>query len=213
MLTKYCGNMALVYENKVPASYRVNFINKVKDISAKLGIDPNWLMAIMYWESAKTFSPSIQNPIGATGLIQFMPSTARGLGTSTSELKNMTAVEQLDWVYKYYSSYKNKLNSYVDTYFVTFFPLAVGKPDDYVLKTNTLSASLIANQNPAFDIDKNKTVQVWEVKKVMLEKLPSEWLNNGSFSLLVKSYKGYLLLGLSLIIGGGAYYYYYKMKK
>jgi hypothetical protein len=141
-----------------------------------------------------------------------MPSTARGLGTSTSALKNMSAVEQLDWVYKYYSSYKNKLNSYVDTYFVTFFPLAVGKPDDYVLKTNTLSASLIANQNPAFDVDKNKTVQVWEVKKVMLEKLPSEWLNNGSFSLLVKSYKGYLLLGLSLIIGGGAYYYY-KTKK
>ena len=205
--------MALVFENKVPASYRTDFVNKVKDISAKLGIDPNWLMAIMYWESARTFSPSIQNPsAGATGLIQFMPSTARGLGTSTNELKQMSAVEQLDWVYKYYSSYKNKLNNYVDTYFVTFFPVAVGKPDNYVLQTNTLSPSLIASQNPAFDVDKNKTVQVWEVKKVMLERLPKEWLNSANFGLFVQSYKGYLLVGLSLIVGGSAYYYY-KMKK
>jgi hypothetical protein len=205
--------MALVFEDKVPSSYRVSFVNKVKDISTKLGIDPNWLMAIMYWESAKTFSPSIQNvSTGATGLIQFMPSTAFGLGTNTAMLKKMSAVEQLDWVYKYYSSYKNKLNNYVDTYFVTFFPLAVGKPDNYVLETKNLSSSLIATQNPAFDVDKNKNVQVWEVKKVMLEKLPSEWLKNGSFSLAVRAYKGYLLVGLALILGG-SFYLYKKLKK
>lgn len=204
--------MALVFENKVPASYRVDFINKVKDISSKLNIDPNWLMAIMYWESNKTFSPSITNPIGAVGLIQFIPSTAKSLGTTSSALKNMTAVQQLDYVYKYYLPYKGKLKNYIDTYFVTFFPLAVGKPDDYVLQTNSLSSSLIASQNPAFDTDKNKKVQVWEVKKVMLEKLPSEWLKNGSFSLLVKSYKGYLLVGLTLLLGG-SYYLYKKLKK
>jgi hypothetical protein len=204
--------MALVFEDKVPASYRVDFINKVKNISSKLNIDPNWLMAIMYWESAKTFSPSITNPIGAVGLIQFIPNTAKGLGTTSSALKNMTAVQQLDYVYKYYLPYKGKLKNYIDTYFVTFFPLAVGKPDDYVLQTNSLSSSLIASQNPAFDTDKNKKIQVWEVKKIMLEKLPSEWLKNGSFSLLVKSYKGYLLVGLTLLLGG-SYYLYKKLKK
>lgn len=205
--------MALVFEDKVPSSYRVSFVNKVKDISTKLGIDPNWLMAIMYWESARTFSPSIQNnSTGATGLIQFMPSTAFGLGTNTAMLKSMSAVEQLDWVYKYYSSYKNKLKSYVDTYFVTFFPLAVGKPNDYVLETKNLSSSLIATQNPAFDVDKNKNVQVWEVKKVMLERLPSEWLNSDSFSVAIKAYKGYLLVGVTLLLGG-SYYLYKKLKK
>ena len=205
--------MALVFEDKVPSSYRVSFVNKVKDISTKLGIDPNWLMAIMYWESARTFSPSIQNnSTKATGLIQFMPSTAFGLGTNTAMLKSMSAVEQLDWVYKYYSSYKNKLKSYVDTYFVTFFPLAVGKPNDYVLETKNLSSSLIATQNPAFDVDKNKNVQVWEVKKVMLERLPSEWLNSDSFSVAIKAYKGYLLVGVTLLLGG-SYYLYKKLKK
>lgn len=43
---------------------------------------------------------------GAIGLIQFMPSTAKGLGTSTSALKQMTAVDQLAYVEKYFAPYK-----------------------------------------------------------------------------------------------------------
>ena len=81
-------NMKLQYQDKVPLSYRDEFVKKVQSISSNLNIDPNWLMAIMFWESAGTFSPSVQNKTsGATGLIQFMPSTAVGLGTSTTELK------------------------------------------------------------------------------------------------------------------------------
>ena len=38
---------------------------------------------------------------GATGLIQFMPKTAEGLGTSTAALKAMTPLEQLDYVEKF----------------------------------------------------------------------------------------------------------------
>ena len=199
--------MSLVYESKVPTSYRNDFIKKVREVSTRLGIDPNWLMAIMYWESASTFSSSIQNSIGATGLIQFIPSTAKGLGTTTTALKNMSAVDQLDYVEKYLNVYKGKLNSYVDTYFSVFFPLAIGKPDDWVIQGAGISANQIARQNPAFDVNKDGKVEVWEVKKVMLEKLPSEWLNNGSFSLAIKSYKGYLTVGLLLIAIGGLYIY------
>ena len=199
--------MSLVYENKVPTSYRNDFVKKVREVSTRLGIDPNWLMAIMYWESARSFSPSIQNSIGATGLIQFIPSTARGLGTTTTALKNMSAVDQLDYVEKYFNVYKGKLNSYVDTYFSVFFPLAIGKPDDWVIQGAGISSNQIAKQNPAFDVNKDGKVQVWEVKKVMLEKLPSEWINDGSFSLAIKSYKGYLTVGLLLIAIGGLYIY------
>ena len=39
----------------------------------------------------------------------------------------------------------------VDIYIVTFFPAAVGKPDNYVLKTKRLSAETIADKNPAFN--------------------------------------------------------------
>ena len=199
--------MSLVYESKVPTSYRNDFVIKVREVSNRLGIDPNWLMAIMYFESAKSFSPSIQNSIGATGLIQFMPSTARGLGTSTTALKNMSAVDQLDYVEKYLRVYKGKIKSYVDTYFAVFFPLAIGKPDEWVLQGGGLTAKQVYDSNPAFRKVKDGKLRVWEVKKVMLEKLPREWVNNGSVGLAIKSYKDYLVIGLILIAVGGLYIY------
>src|SRR5690606_25639726 len=142
-----------------------------------LGIDPNWLMAVMYFESAHTFSPAIQNPYtNATGLIQFMPSTAKELGTTVEALKNMSANDQLLYVYKYYARYKSKLKSYVDLYLITFFPIASGKPLDYVLQTATLPAHLIAKQNPVFDLNKDGKITVAEIQKVMLAKIPNAWV-------------------------------------
>ena len=205
--------MALIYENNVPASYRVAFVEKVKKISANLGIDPNWLMAIMYFESARTFSPSITNSIGATGLIQFLPSTAKGLGTSTTALRGMSAVQQLDYVEKYLKPYKGKYKSYIDVYFAVFFPLAIGKPDDWVIQGGGLSASSIYNANPAFRVVKDGKLRVWEVKKTMLQKLPSEWINDGSFSLVFKSYKNQIFIGIvSIILGVTLYYKYGRIK-
>jgi hypothetical protein len=170
----------LIYENKVPIAYRLAFVAKVMQVSARLGINPNWLMAIMYFESAGTFLASITNSIGATGLIQFMPATAKGLGTTTAALRQMSAVEQLDWVEKYYKqNYKylriTAASSYVDTYLITFFPAAVNKGLDFVIQTKNLSAALIAKQNPIFDTNKDGKLTVREVQEVMLKKLPAEW--------------------------------------
>ena len=54
------------------------FRNKVIEIADRLLIDPNFLMAIMSFETGATFDPKIKNAAGsgATGLIQFMPTTA-----------------------------------------------------------------------------------------------------------------------------------------
>ncbi|HBC04295.1 MAG TPA: hypothetical protein DC015_08915, partial [Aequorivita sp.] len=71
----------LIFQDKLPTSQRAEIINKLNSVAANLGIDVNWLMAVINFESAGTFSPSIQNKYsGATGLIQFMPSTAKSLG-------------------------------------------------------------------------------------------------------------------------------------
>lgn len=204
----------LVYEKQLPANIRNAFTNKVKQISQRLQINPNWLMAIMSFESANTFSPSIKNPISnAVGLIQFMPSTAKGLGTSTQALSKMSAIEQLDYVEKYFNPYKGKMKNYVDTYFVVFFPLAVGKPDNWVLQSSGLKASKIALQNPAFDLNKDGKLTVKEVKAVMLKKLPSEWRNNPDFAVFTTAYKteiSALIIGLVALGVGG--YYLYKNK-
>lgn len=140
------------------------FLNKVVSISNQLDINPNWLMFVMYWESG--LNPAIRNKYsGATGLIQFMPATATALGTSVSVLANMSNVEQLDYVYKYYRPYAGRMNNLYDVYLVTFFPAALGKADNWVLQTSSLSPRIIAEQNPAIDLNKDKQITVGEFKR------------------------------------------------
>ena len=141
--------MNLIFANLVTTN-RDAFLNKVIEVSGRLSVDPNWLMAVMYKES-RINHRAVNSTGGATGLIQFMPATAIGLGTTTSALLNMSNVEQLDWVQKYFWNYRGRMKSYVDMYLVTFFPIALGKPDDWVMQTSTLSAQLIARQNPGIN--------------------------------------------------------------
>src|SRR5690606_40019491 len=70
------------------------FVDKVEAIAARIGTKPEYLMAVMSFESGQSFRPDIRNAAGsgATGLIQFIPSTAQGLGTSTQALSRMSAV-------------------------------------------------------------------------------------------------------------------------
>ncbi len=162
--------MGLIYENRIDTEFR----NKVIEVSQKLNVNPNWLMAIMKFESG--LNPRAVNPNGgATGLIQFMPKTAKALGTTTEELKRMSAVEQLDYVYKYYRPYKHKIKSFVDMYLVTFMPISVGKPADWIFQTKRLTAEMIAKVNPIFDINRDGVLTVAEVEEILLKKLPSEW--------------------------------------
>ncbi|MEN1940422.1 LysM peptidoglycan-binding domain-containing protein [Luteimonas sp. MJ246] len=85
------------------------FIDKVEAISARIGTKPEYLMAVMSFESGQSFRPDVKNPLsGATGLIQFIVPTAQGLGTSTYALSQMTAIEQLDYVEKYFGTYKGE---------------------------------------------------------------------------------------------------------
>ena len=207
--------MALIYENKVPASYRSGFVKKVSEISGKIGIDPNWLMAIMYFESGRTFSPSKGNGIGCYGLIQFCRDkkgvnykTINGKRYLISDIAKMDYSEQLDLVYEYYKAYTGKLKSYTDTYFVTFFPRAVGKPDDWIIQGGGLTAKQIYDANPAFQYEKDGKLRVWEVKKTILKELPKEWLNEGTVSLAVKAYKNYIAVGILSIVAGLTLFYY-----
>ena len=105
--------------------------------------------------------------------------------------------------------YKGKYKSYVDAYFAVFFPLAIGKPDDWVIQSGGLTAKEIYDANPAFANVKDGKLRVWEVKKTMLERLPSQWLKDGSFSLAVKAYKNYIAVGVLSILAGLTLYYYY----
>jgi hypothetical protein len=145
---------------------REPFIAKVQQLSNLLGIQPEWMLAVMFLESR--INEKAVNPVsGATGLIQFMPNTARGLGTTTDALKNMSNIQQLDYVYSYFKPYAGRMKNLIDVYFAVFFPIAMNKPDDWVLETKTLSAALIARQNPAYDLNKDGKITVGEVKQAI----------------------------------------------
>ncbi|MCL4481231.1 MAG: transglycosylase SLT domain-containing protein [Bacteroidetes bacterium] len=157
----------LVTENKD------EFLAQVNDICARLGISPDWLMVVMKMES--DIDETASNPYtNATGLIQFMPSTAAGLGTSVEQLKTMSNVQQLDYVYKYFKPYTGRLKSLTDLYMVTFFPRGLGQPDDYVMQTDTISAQRIAQQNPGFDLDKNGQITAGEFRAAILRRVPGD---------------------------------------
>lgn len=73
----------------------LEFKEKVVEICRKLQVEPDDLMAVMAFES--WLDPTTINSIGAAGLIQFLPSTAKELDTTTDALRKMTALEQLSY--------------------------------------------------------------------------------------------------------------------
>lgn len=136
------------------------FKEKVIKIAADLETDPNFLMAIMSFESAHTFSPKKKNPLsGATGLIQFMPKTAAALGTSIAKLEKMTAEEQLDVVAQYFAPFRGKLTTLEDAYMAVLFPKAIGKGKGFVLFKKP---SVQFNQNKGLDINGDGSITVEE---------------------------------------------------
>lgn len=95
----------------------------------------NKFMTCMAWESGRSFRADVKNMAGsgATGLIQFMPATAKGLGTTVEKLAAMTPEDQLNFVWKYFAPYKGRLKTLSDIYMAILWPAAVGKPESFVL--------------------------------------------------------------------------------
>lgn len=128
------------------------FIGGVKALAEKYGTTTAELMSLMHFESAGSFDPAKRNSIGATGLIQFIPSTAKGLGTSTDALAGMSRMEQLDWVDRYLAQTpvrKVEKPTGEDLYMSVLWPKAVGKPSDYVLWKE---GSVEYKQNKGLDV-------------------------------------------------------------
>lgn len=147
-------------------------LNKVQEVAKAIKVNVNWLLAVFYFESGKTFSTSIKNNIGSVGLIQFTRDkagvtykTIKGKRYELNAIATMSWDAQLDLIQLYYQEAigSKTISSFEDLYMATFFPVAVGKPNTYVLQTSTLSASLIARQNPAFDTNKDNQITKGEV--------------------------------------------------
>ena len=142
------------------------FVRRVNEMSQRLGVRPEWMLAVMKNESQ--MSPSIVNPQGgATGLIQFMPATARGLGTTTEALGRMSAVDQLAYVERFYAPNAGRFTSGADLYLNTFWPAAMGRSDDY-----RIGGAEVARVNPGFDLNRDGQITAGEFRQYYNRRFP-----------------------------------------
>lgn len=86
----------------VPKTFNSDARYHISKVAGELGVDANALAAIISFETRGTFSPSEKNPNSSgSGLIQFMESTAAGMGTTTAALRKMTFQQQMQYVKRY----------------------------------------------------------------------------------------------------------------
>lgn len=148
------------------------FRDRVVWCADALNVPVDYLMAVMAFESAETFRADIKNfaGSGATGLIQFMPATARNLGTSVEALASMSPEDQLNYVYKYFRPYKGRLKTLADVYMAVLWPAAIGKPDDFVL-WDKQNKPTTYRQNAGLDVNKDGRITKGEAAAKVQAKL------------------------------------------
>jgi peptidoglycan hydrolase-like protein with peptidoglycan-binding domain len=126
------------------------FRRRLVEVAREIDTDRDYLATTIKFES--NFLPGARNRYsGAIGLIQFLPVTAIALGTTPEALAQMSDVDQLDYVEKYFWPYVGRLKSLSDTYFAVFYPAAIGKALDHVLFRKGQKAY---EQNSGFDRQK-----------------------------------------------------------
>jgi len=134
------------------------FAAMLASVCADLNIDPEGLLYVMLKESG--LNPAAVNKGSqATGLIQFMPSTAQGLGTTVGALAGMTGTDQLVYVQKYLQNVQNTygpdcMPDVTSIYLAIFYPRALAEGMDFVLGSEVSDnyAAEVAKANPGFDI-------------------------------------------------------------
>ncbi len=156
----YLLDKASVYIRDIDA-----FKDKVNEVSEKLQIPSDWLMAVMHSESR--FDASVENKkgSGATGLIQLMPHTCTDFDITIEQLRNLNHVDQLDYVYDYLNTVREQrgisYHSLTDLYLAILYPRAlVNNHPNYVLYENP---SIAYKMNNGLDENQDKRVTISDI--------------------------------------------------
>lgn len=130
--------------------------------------DADGVAALCSHESG--FSASATNPKGgATGLIQFMPATARLLGTTVEALRVMTEAEQLPYVRAFFARVGGgRFVPRRDVPVAAGWPAHIGKPDDFIAARAGQKAY---DWNAALDLNKDGVITLGELRTRVLGRL------------------------------------------
>jgi len=163
------------------------FRTRLIALGADFSVDPNWLAAVISFESAGTFASNVtfggghyrgpQDNAKAVGLIQFTnialaAMASRGTVVTKAQLAAMLPEDQLNWVKIYLATVlgSRQMLNIGDVYMAVFAPMAVGKPDSQVLY---LSPTPAYTANRALDRNGDGTITRGEasapVKAILAE--------------------------------------------
>jgi hypothetical protein len=161
----------LAWGHRVSSTFR----DRVRWIAKDLKMDANFIMACIAWETGEKFTADVTNMAGsgATGLIQFMPATAREIGTTVAALAKMTAEDQLNYVYKYFALQIRRHGPIVtleDTYMAILWPTAIGEQSGFVLFDRAKKPTTY-RQNAGLDNNKDGKVTKYEAAAHVRAKL------------------------------------------
>ena len=167
----YLLDQASVFVNDVD-----KFEKKVRKVANKLSVPAEWLMAVMYSESKFDASVSNHRGSGATGLIQWMPTTAKDFDITVEKLRNLNHTEQLDYVYEYLDRVRRKYKQYetlTELYLAILYPRAIGEDYCYTMYAKPSEAYKL---NIGLDIDKDGRVTVKDIDDRMKKMYPTAYM-------------------------------------
>lgn len=137
------------------------FLEAVEAMAKRLEVDPNKVMNVMAFESR--LNPKARNPKGtATGLIQFLDTTAESLGTSIDKLRGMNAIEQLQYVEKYFAQFRRLMDTQESIYTAVLRGRPINDPERVLFRDEPGKAGRNYRANAALDTDKSGTITVAE---------------------------------------------------
>ncbi len=160
---------SLLEDNKIKKEvikyYDKETRKEIRELAKHFNIPTEWLYKLFYKESR--LNPYATNSISnAQALIQFMPSTAKNLGTSVEELSKMDVIQQIPFIKLYLERINPslKFDNFTDLYLAVFYPKAIGKNDTYIIGShiNEQYVEKVAKQNRGIDKNKDKSITVKE---------------------------------------------------
>ncbi len=176
---------------------------RLEDLATAHGWDVNAIAAVIKIESGGK-PDAVNKTSGATGLIQFMPQTAKDLGTTVEALRTMSALGQLDFVERYY---ERALGGVVPTdpgdyYVAVFMPAYLGRADSDVIATK---GEKVYDQNAGLDANNDGELTVGDVRAIFHRTYDSAatrgpWVPGAS---QVPQGTSHLSQGQGLLIGAG----------
>lgn len=121
-----------------PASAPV--AHRVVALARQIGAKPAWIANVIQFESQwnpqaiNAYVESLKPGLGASGLIQFTPTTAAELGTTLGVIRRMGIEDQFTLVERYFMLPRiPRPTSQSDVFMAVFYPPAIGRGPDWLL--------------------------------------------------------------------------------